>query len=330
MKVSVIVAARDAETTIRRAIQSVLAQTLVDLELLIVDDGSRDSTAAVCNQFVETDHRVKLFSHSKCLGVAAARNTALSSACGEWIAVLDADDWYEVSRLQSLVSSSESRSLDIIFDNIKLVSAEEQSFISDAFPAQWFVGVELLPPTFIVQHDIPFQQSFGLGYCKPLFRRLFLEKCNLRYDQRFRVAEDLLLLESALLQGGRCGYINESLYNYAVSSHSSSHKARANRDISRANHALLSLAQNIGVMDSKPLLSFRQKVIDYTSLASALRRKQMFNILYFARALGPFFLATQLVRLSAKSFGITSSIPDPRARPTKDPTASHSETRFSC
>jgi len=92
--VSVIIPAYNAETFIEKTILSVLSQTYNNIEVLVVDDGSRDRTAEIIQTFAQNDHRIILLQQSNA-GVAAARNLAIEKAQGEYIAAIDADDiWY--------------------------------------------------------------------------------------------------------------------------------------------------------------------------------------------------------------------------------------------
>lgn len=92
--VSVIIPAYNAELFIEETLKSVLAQTYENIEVIVIDDGSQDSTAEIVNKFREIDQRVKLFTQANS-GVAIARNTGIAKAQGEFIAPIDADDiWY--------------------------------------------------------------------------------------------------------------------------------------------------------------------------------------------------------------------------------------------
>ena len=94
--ISVIIAVYNGGLTIRRAIESVLAQTYPAHELIVVDDGSTDGTAAVVAQFGD---RIRYIRQPNA-GVSAARNAGAAAATGEWLAFLDADDWYYPDRLR--------------------------------------------------------------------------------------------------------------------------------------------------------------------------------------------------------------------------------------
>lgn len=100
-KVSVVMPAYNVSTFIAGAIKSVLAQTFTDFELIIVDDGSTDDTALICNRF--DDPRIRLVSQ-KNRGLAGARNTGIRAANGEYVAFLDADDLWRPEKLQEHVA----------------------------------------------------------------------------------------------------------------------------------------------------------------------------------------------------------------------------------
>src|SRR6185369_10910146 len=99
----VIVPAYNAAKLIRPALTSALYQSAGDLEVIVVDDGSSDQTADVAEEFAARDPRVRLVRHELTRGVAAARNTAITHARGEWIAPLDADDAFVATRIETLL-----------------------------------------------------------------------------------------------------------------------------------------------------------------------------------------------------------------------------------
>lgn len=105
---SVVIPAYNSSNTISRAVDSVLEQTLHDLEVIVVDDGSTDNTAEIVRQY--EDHRVECIVHGENVGGSAARNTGIERANGEYIAFLDADDEWHPTKLERQIESLESRS----------------------------------------------------------------------------------------------------------------------------------------------------------------------------------------------------------------------------
>ncbi|MET0230011.1 MAG: glycosyltransferase family 2 protein [Rhodanobacteraceae bacterium] len=98
-RVSVVMPVYNAQATLAKAIESVLAQTHADIELLVVDDGSSDGSWAIVEDFARRDPRVRPIGPRTNGGVASARNAALDAATGGYIAFLDSDDWWHAQKL---------------------------------------------------------------------------------------------------------------------------------------------------------------------------------------------------------------------------------------
>lgn len=90
-KISIIIPVYNAERFLRRCLNSVLNQSYSNWECIIVDDGSKDSSPAICDEYVKTDSRFKVI-HKENGGVSRARNTGLSLVVGEWVTFVDSDD----------------------------------------------------------------------------------------------------------------------------------------------------------------------------------------------------------------------------------------------
>lgn len=106
MRVSVVVPAFNAERTIEAAVESVLAQTHSDFELIVCDDASADKTPDIVLSYA--DERVRLVKNTRNLGEGSSRDKAIAAAHGEWIAVLDADDAWSPDRLEKLTQVAAS------------------------------------------------------------------------------------------------------------------------------------------------------------------------------------------------------------------------------
>lgn len=98
-KISVIVPVYNVEKYLRRCIDSILTQTFTDFELLLIDDGSKDESGKICDEYARKDERVRVF-HKENGGVSSARNVGLDNARGEYISFCDADDWVDWSWLE--------------------------------------------------------------------------------------------------------------------------------------------------------------------------------------------------------------------------------------
>ena len=104
-KVSIIVPIYNAENTLHRCIDSILNQDYMDFELLLIDDGSKDTSGVICDEYAAKDARVRVI-HKENSGVSASRNLALDEAKGEYLQFLDADDWITPNVTRLLVESA--------------------------------------------------------------------------------------------------------------------------------------------------------------------------------------------------------------------------------
>lgn len=104
-KLSVIVPVYNAEKYLDRCIQSIINQTYSNIELLLVDDGSKDSSAKICDDYALTDKRIRVF-HKENGGVSSARNMGLDMATGYYVAFVDADDYLFPKAYESLIGNS--------------------------------------------------------------------------------------------------------------------------------------------------------------------------------------------------------------------------------
>lgn len=120
VKASIIVTVYNIEKLLRYCIDSILEQTFTDFELLLIDDGSNDSSGRICDEYAKRDIRVRVF-HKENGGVSSARNWGLEHANGEWIMYIDGDDWIEPHMLEELLQIAETTSAEVVFGNFAFV-----------------------------------------------------------------------------------------------------------------------------------------------------------------------------------------------------------------
>jgi glycosyltransferase involved in cell wall biosynthesis len=164
--VSVIVPAYNAENFIGETLNSVLSQTYENIEVIVVDDGSRDLTAAIAKNAARRDRRVKLLRQQN-LGVAAARNLAIERASGEYIAPLDADDIWYPSKVEKQVQSLEGGGPNSGVSYCWCISINERGKVLGLGP-RWDLEGQVYQPLVL--------RNFIGNASVPLFRRNYLEK----------------------------------------------------------------------------------------------------------------------------------------------------------
>lgn len=112
-EVSIIVPVYQVENYIRKCIDSILAQTFTDFELILVDDGSKDKSGQICDEYAGMDQRVRVI-HQENSGVAAARNHGIAYANGGYLCFVDADDWIEDGMIEQCISQMKENDADIL------------------------------------------------------------------------------------------------------------------------------------------------------------------------------------------------------------------------
>ncbi len=112
--ISVIIPVYNVEKYLRECVDSVLCQTYQNVEIILVNDGSTDSSGEICDEYVEKDERVTVI-HQKNGGPSITRNTGLENANGKYIYFLDSDDYIENNALELLVNTAESNNADLVF-----------------------------------------------------------------------------------------------------------------------------------------------------------------------------------------------------------------------
>ena len=186
-KVSVIIPVYNAEKAVRRCVDSVLDQEFTDLELLLMDDGSKDSSPAILDEYAEKDDRVRVV-HKENSGVSATRNMALDMARGEWVQFLDADDWITKDATKLFVRTAEENDADMVIADFYRVVGENTSRKGDIWTAARVITREEYG-SYMMQS--PADYYYGVLWNK-LFRRDILEKYGLRMDESLHWCEDFI------------------------------------------------------------------------------------------------------------------------------------------
>lgn len=131
--ISVIIPIYNCEKYIGRCINSVLSQSFTDYELILVNDGSKDSSPQICDKYAKSDNRIKVI-HQKNSGVSAARNNGVKKATGEYVTFIDADDWVAPNFLETLITACKNNNAQIaICGYVTAASESDKALQSDEF-----------------------------------------------------------------------------------------------------------------------------------------------------------------------------------------------------
>lgn len=207
VRISIIMPLYNAESTLREAAASILTQDVDGLELLLVDDGSTDKTAALCHQLSQQDSRVRIISQ-KNAGICAARNRGLSAATGIYIGFCDDDDILLPGALRLLVDTAEQGQYDIVRADYELLREGPEAGFSKQ---QHDPGVrcELRREGYAV-----FLQNSGPQFVwNALYRRSAV--AEIRFDERCRVGLEDFIFNMAVYARTDCAvYLPQAVYRH--------------------------------------------------------------------------------------------------------------------
>ena len=184
--VSIIVPVYNAEATISRCIESIINQEYRDFELLLIDDGSTDSSGTICDRYAAEDSRIRLI-HKENTGVSETRNMALDLACGTYLQFLDSDDWITPNATRLFVEEAERYHCDmVISDFYRVVGkrvAQKGDIDDDCVLTQEEFSAHML--------QNPADFYYGVLWNK-LYRRDIVEKYHLRMNPQISWCEDFM------------------------------------------------------------------------------------------------------------------------------------------
>lgn len=212
---SIIIPIYNAEKYIRRCIDSVLSQRYSDFELILINDGSKDNSGCICEEYAEKDSRVRVF-HNSNKGVSFSRNYGINKARGEWIGFVDADDWLNEDMYAEMFKEANSVDADLVMTEFYRIEHEKINYVR--IP----VG-ELDIKTFI--HKYIF-----CGYTvvwNIIVKKQIIESNGIKFDDGLRIGEDFVFVLSILIVARRIAVVREPLYNYECQNEDSAlHKMR--------------------------------------------------------------------------------------------------------
>ena len=207
-KVSVIVPVYNGEKCIKRCADSILSQDYPELELILIDDGSRDRSWEIMQAIAAADHRVKAI-HQENGGVSSARNRALAEASGTYVQFADADDWLPMDATKLLVREMEAQSADLaVGDFYRVVdgNVSEKGAIetSGVLSLQQYADEMMLAPADLY---------YGVLWNK-LYRRDIIECYGIRMDENINYSEDMIFNLEYLLHVKNIAILKAPVYYY--------------------------------------------------------------------------------------------------------------------
>ena len=208
-KISVIIPVYNVEKFLQETMQTVLNQTYKNLEIILVDDGSTDSSGKLCDEYEKIDSRVRVI-HQANKGLSGARNTGMEHATGEYIMFIDSDDTYELNSCEVLYKAINETNSDFVSGNYRNMTEQGEKWNKPAFDTQKHTVKELS-----IKNP---KESFYLmnsGVWNKIFKKSFLEKIEIKFAEKF-IAEDAIFTTLCFMRASKVFYISDVVYNYRL------------------------------------------------------------------------------------------------------------------
>lgn len=208
VKISIILCVYNGEKYIEKAIESVLSQSLKDIELIVVNDGSTDNTGDILNSY--QDNRIRIINQEN-KGLGASRNIGMEHAKGEYLGFLDADDWLVENMCETAYNEAKSKNTDITM--FQIVNYDEST--SRKYESHWF-NLKNLDESFDNRvfkadetKDVLF--DFSVSACQKIYKTIFLKSIDAKFPERIYF-EDMPFFYYVYLNARRISIIRKQLY----------------------------------------------------------------------------------------------------------------------
>lgn len=212
---SIIVPVYNVEAYLAECVDSILAQTFPDFEVILVDDGSTDSSAALCDSYAARDGRIRCL-HKENGGQTSARQEGFRQACGEYIAFVDSDDWISPDMYLKMCGAAKETDADVICCNYTSVAPgktiERQEFCAPGLYDKARLTEEIYPQMLLSGSFFHFGVSPSI-YSK-IFRKTLLEKHFFHVPLGVKLGEDGLVVYPCLLDASSVCFLPDFLYYY--------------------------------------------------------------------------------------------------------------------
>ena len=216
-KITVIVPVYNVESYLRKCLDSIIAQTYKNIEIVVVNDGSTDASAEICKEFVEIDHRI-IYIEQENSGLSAARNTGLENMSGDYVTFVDSDDWIELDYVETLYKKITQYQADIAVGNYYSFNESEGMFyfhiLGDSYYEKVYDNISIFENLYESQEMKNFAliSAWGKLYKAGLFEQL-------RFDIG-KLGEDGYLNQKIYLLAEKIVYIHKGIYSYRIRNNS--------------------------------------------------------------------------------------------------------------
>lgn len=219
--VSVVVPVYNVEKYLDRCIDSIINQTYKNLEIILVDDGSKDCSGIMCDEYAKKDERIKVI-HKENNGAAVARNTGLEISTGDYIAFVDSDDYIELTMYEDMMKINQQYDCDIVMCDCFKENDKEKNVFTHTIRKGFYDKKQLYKeyfPTLLMANSVDYPPS--ISNCLMVFKKSLIKNNDLKYKEGMRFSEDLLFGSQAMYYANSFYYMkNQCYYHYVANPNS--------------------------------------------------------------------------------------------------------------
>lgn len=237
-KVSVIVPVYNTERYLEQCIKSITSQTISEIEIIIVDDGSKDECAILCDSLAKNDERIRVI-HKENSGPGLARNAGIDAANGEYIGFVDSDDYIKPDMYEVLYNAASKTNADLVVSGISFVGGntfgksgeykEKHYFDNETLFEKEDIKKLLLGVVGALPHESD-DSRYGVSTCKNLFKRSVITDKKLKFlSERVVMSEDAIFMIDFIKQINKAVGIHGAFYCYRRNDESFSKSYRSDR-----------------------------------------------------------------------------------------------------
>lgn len=233
-KVSIIVPIYNVEKYLDRCIQSLVNQTLNDIEIILVDDGSPDNCPSMCDEYAQKDNRIKVI-HKQNAGLGYARNSGLDIATGEYVAFVDSDDYVDTTMYENLYNAAINYNVDTVFSNYYIVDQYNRvAQIHQQETIQFYMGNDIKQNMLLnmIASDVNIskERQIDMSVWRAIYSKEIIDKNQIKFEtERKFISEDIIFHIDYCSHSQAVCLLPEAYYYYTVNFNSLTKKVRTDR-----------------------------------------------------------------------------------------------------
>lgn len=206
--ISVIIPVYNAEKYIRKSVNSVLNQTYLHFEILLIDDGSTDCSSQLCDEFASQHDNIRAF-HKQNGGASTARNIGLNDAKGEYIFFLDSDDWIKPNALETMITAAKAESADLVFCEAQAIDDEDNRELDGHYTYKEYYPTA---DAYQIMLKMMERKEFHVAIWMLLLERSLITTNNISFKEGI-MYEDMIISYQFYCLANRAAHVQKKLYN---------------------------------------------------------------------------------------------------------------------